>query len=264
MVSSISAVGSYMSQINMQAMQQNRQKGFNKTDSDGDGAINQTEFDAVVVKLSEKTGTEMNSEDAFSTYDADGDGTLSQDEMDSFMKENAPAPPSGRNNMSSGDMSGGGMPMGPPPGMASPEEMFSNSDTDGDGGINQTELQDLMTQMAGSTGSSVEVGDDTFAAYDTDEDGTLNQDEMDSFMKENAPAPPSGGQMQQAISAYGSATANDQLSSLMDLLNQATTGSTSTDSNTFDLQRDYISKLMESMGSYGGGQYTYSPLNIKV
>jgi len=248
MVSGISATNSYMSQMNIQAMQQ---KMFNKADSNSDGGVNQTEFDSVIVKLSERAGTSVNSEDAFSTYDINRDGALSQDEMDTFMKENAPAPPSGNN------MAAGGMSMGQASGMPSPEEMFSSTDTNSDGGIDQTELEDFAATMASNTGRSLAV-EDAVSTYDTDGDGVLSQDEMDSFMKESASSSASG-LMQQAISAYG--MGSGQNSSFADLLNQTSSGSTEKD--TLNLQTEYITKMMESFGSYGG-QYNYSPLDIKV
>lgn len=93
MVSSINGVSSYANQMNIQSMQQHREKIFNKVDSSSNGSVDQTEFDAFVVKLSERSGTSIDSASAFSTYDSDGDGSLNQDEMDTFMKENAPPPP---------------------------------------------------------------------------------------------------------------------------------------------------------------------------
>jgi len=239
MVSGISGTNSYISQMNIQSMQQ---KMFSKADSDSDGGVNQTEFEAFIVELSDKTGVSVDAEEALSTYDADGDGTLNQDEMDTFMQENAPAPPSADSAAS------GGM------GMLSPEEMFSDTDTDGDGGIDQTELEAFAATMSSATGTTLDV-EDAVSTYDTDGDGVLNQDEMDTFMQENAPAS-SSGLMQQAISAYE--MGSDQPSSFADLLNQTTTGSTTGDA--LDLQNEYIAKMMESYG----GQYTYSPLDIKV
>jgi|GEM_PF-845801 len=328
MVSGISGTNSYISQMNIQSMQQ---KMFSKADSDSDGGVNQTEFEAFIVELSDKTGVSVDAEEALSTYDADGDGTLNQDEMDTFMQENAPAPPSADSAASGGmgmlspeemfsdtdtdgdggidqteleafaatmssatgttldvedavstydtdgdgvlnqdemdtfmkenapappsaDSAASGGMMGPPPGMASPEEMFSDTDTNGDGGIDQSELETFAATMSSATGTTLDV-EDAVSTYDTDGDGVLNQDEMDTFMQENAPAS-SSGLMQQAISAYE--MGSDQPSSFADLLNQTTTGSTTGDA--LDLQNEYIAKMMESYG----GQYTYSPLDIKV
>lgn len=108
--------------------------------------------------------------------------------------------------------------------------------------------------------------EDAFSTYDVNGNGSLDKDEMDTFMKENALPPPSGaGRMQEAISAYTAGTGSSQQTTsslLTELLNQTSASSTSM-SNTTDLQSQYISELIESLKSYGSsGQYTYSPVNI--
>ncbi|MBF0375992.1 MAG: EF-hand domain-containing protein [Desulfamplus sp.] len=257
MVNSLSGISSYTNQINIQSMQQHREKMFNKVDNSGNGSVDQTEFDAFVVKLSEQSGTSINTEETFTTYDSDGDGTLNQDEMDSFMKENAPSPPS---PPSSGMMN-----------MLSPEEMFSDIDTDSDGGISQTELETFTAKMATNTGVSMNT-EETFTTYDSDGDGTLNEDEMDSFMKDNAPSPPSSpssGRMQEGISAYTSGINNTNSTTSLftnlsiELLKQINSDSSAI-GDTMDLQNQYTSQLIQSMSSYGNSQYTYSPINLKV
>ncbi len=45
--------------------------------------------------MSEMSGNSINADNAFAKYDASKDGTLSKDEQTNFMKDNAPAPPSG-------------------------------------------------------------------------------------------------------------------------------------------------------------------------
>lgn len=71
-----------------------------------------------------------------------------------------------------------------------PAEMFSKVDTDGSGGVSQSELESFVTNMSNKTGKSV----DTTGAvtnYDTDGSGELSQDELKSFME--ATMPPPGG-----------------------------------------------------------------------
>ena len=84
-----------MGQTGMQGSQSMFDSMFNKIDSSGDGKVDKTEFSAMTKKMSEMSGSSINSDQAFSKYDANKDGTLSKDELTSFMKDNAPAPPSG-------------------------------------------------------------------------------------------------------------------------------------------------------------------------
>jgi Ca2+-binding EF-hand superfamily protein len=71
-----------------------------------------------------------------------------------------------------------------------PAEMFSKVDTDGSGGISQTELESLITNMSNKTGKSVDSTNGV-KTYDKDGNGELSQDELKSFME--ATMPPPGG-----------------------------------------------------------------------
>ena len=95
MVSSVSNSSSNILQMMMQSMQQRQDDMFKKIDSSGDGKIDKTEFSDLAKKLSEMSGSSINADNAFAKYDANKDGTLSKNELTSFMKDNAPAPPSG-------------------------------------------------------------------------------------------------------------------------------------------------------------------------
>jgi Ca2+-binding EF-hand superfamily protein len=71
-----------------------------------------------------------------------------------------------------------------------PAEMFSKVDTDGSGGISQTELESFVTNMSNKTGKSVDSTNGV-STYDKDGNGELSQDELKSFM-EATMAPPGG------------------------------------------------------------------------
>jgi Ca2+-binding EF-hand superfamily protein len=71
-----------------------------------------------------------------------------------------------------------------------PAEMFSKVDTDGSGGISQTELESLVTNMSNKTGKNVDATG-AVSTYDTDGSDELSQDELKSFME--ATMPPPGG-----------------------------------------------------------------------
>jgi Ca2+-binding EF-hand superfamily protein len=66
---------------------------FGEIDTDGSGAIDETELTAFAEKLAEDTGFELNLDDAIASYDEDGDSALSQEEMDTMMKAEMPPPP---------------------------------------------------------------------------------------------------------------------------------------------------------------------------
>ena len=125
----------------------------------------------------------------------------------------------------------------------SQDEMFSKVDTDGDEGINSTELDDLTKKIAEKTGNDINT-DDVMSTYDIDGDGALNKDGLDTFMKDNAPPPPSGHQMQKAMSAYSSADNQDQVSSLIDYLEQSNSDNESASTN---ISSDYLEKIIEAL-----------------
>lgn len=75
-----------------------------------------------------------------------------------------------------------------------PSEMFNTTDTDGSGGISQTELEDWISAMSGDTGTGIDTTD-AVATYDADGDGELSEEELQSFMQETMPMPPPHGMM---------------------------------------------------------------------
>lgn len=89
-----------------------------------------------------------------------------------------------------------------------PAEMFSKVDTDGSGGISQSELESFVTSMSNKTGKSVDATG-AVTTYDTDGSGELSQDELKSFMEATMPPPGGvkrmgGGQGQDPFSAIDS------------------------------------------------------------
>ena len=72
------------------------------------------------------------------------------------------------------------------------DDLFSKVDSSGDGSIDTTEFSELARKLAENSGSSIDA-DEAFSTYDADGDGVLNEEELDTFMKDNAPPPPPGG-----------------------------------------------------------------------
>jgi len=200
-MSTISSLGSsLMTMLSGTSTQKpGKEQMFSKVDADGGGTIDKVELSAFAKELSEKTGVEIDAEEALTTYDADGDGGLSQEEMDTMMKAEMPPPPP--------PMGGGmqGMGMEPP----SSEEMFSAIDTDGSGGVDETELTAFAEKLAEDTGFELNL-DEAIAAYDGDGDGALSQEEMDTMMKAEMPPPPPP-MPEQALAAYGQNSGEDDL-----------------------------------------------------
>ena len=69
-----------------------------------------------------------------------------------------------------------------------PAHMFQEIDTDGDGGINQTELTTMAEKFSEMSGQTIDV-ENALSTYDADGDGSLSQEEMKTFMEENVPPP---------------------------------------------------------------------------
>ncbi|AAR36512.1 EF-hand domain-containing protein [Geobacter sulfurreducens] len=63
---------------------------FKKVDTDGDGAVSQTELQAMVEKMQERTGQSINVEESFTNADSDGSGSLSEEELKGFRESMRP------------------------------------------------------------------------------------------------------------------------------------------------------------------------------
>ena len=73
-----------------------------------------------------------------------------------------------------------------------PERLLSKIDTDGNGGVSDTELQGLLDDVAKKSGvSSQTSAADLVKQYDSNGDGNLNADELGKTMQSVLPPPPS-------------------------------------------------------------------------
>ncbi len=199
MTSGISSIGGSNYLMQSGGMRERGAKMFDKIDSNGDGGIDQNELEILAERISSRTGNSINVEDAISTYDTGGDGVLNKEEMRSFMKNNAPGKGGSNDMMQSVSMQERGA------------GKFDKIDSNGDGGIDQNELEIFAERISLRTGNSINV-EDAISTYDTGGDGVLNKEEMRSFMMNNAP------RKQEAMSAYRMNIGGDQTTSLLDLL----------------------------------------------
>lgn len=163
-----------------------KEKMFAKVDSDGSGAVDGTELQAMLDKLSERSGQSIGSADELlSKMDSNGDGSLDADELDGGMKSLLPPPSStmafaGQRAGGAGgppDGGHGGPPPGPPPEQGASEKTSgstgtrsssSSSSTDpldlnGDGTVSAQEramaaLQQLVQQLRDAYSHSTDAG----------------------------------------------------------------------------------------------------------
>ena len=90
----------------------------------------------------------------------------------------------------------------------SPERLLSKIDTDGSGGVSDTELQGLLDNVAKKTGvSSQTSAADLVTRYDANGDGSLNADELGKTLQSVLPPPPSTMAFAQSRSGEGSSSA---------------------------------------------------------
>ncbi len=119
----------------------------------------------------------------------------------------------------------------PPPG----KDVFQATDSDRDGLVSRSELETLAKGIEEITGSSIDV-DEALSSFDADEDGALNGEELKEFMESNGFTPPGTFQndkgevvrmppppppsSEQALSAYGDNSGEDQMEQLIALLKE--------------------------------------------
>ena len=90
----------------------------------------------------------------------------------------------------------------------SPERLLSKIDTDGSGGVSDTELQGLLDDVAKKTGvSSQTSAADLVKQYDANGDGSLNADELGKTLQSVLPPPPSTMAFAQSRGGEGSSSA---------------------------------------------------------
>jgi Ca2+-binding EF-hand superfamily protein len=73
-----------------------------------------------------------------------------------------------------------------------PPDLLNALDSDGSGGIDQSELDTWAKSMSDATGQTIDTTQ-AISTYDSDGDGALNAAELSSFLESTGIKPPSGG-----------------------------------------------------------------------
>jgi Ca2+-binding EF-hand superfamily protein len=196
MVNGIGSSSSYANYLQPQAMRSRPDPAdmFKKLDADGSGGISESELETLAQKISKDTGQTIDTKKAISTYDADGNGELSSEEMSAFMQATM--------------QQGMGM-MGMPGGPGKGGDLFTALDSDGSGGVSQSELDTWATNMSSETGKTLDTSK-AISTYDKDGNGELSSTELNSFLDASGIKPPHGTKPSHDTSS--TTTANSVLS----------------------------------------------------
>lgn len=216
---------------------------FNKLDADGSGRLDTTELSDLATSLSKIIGKTLEISSLIESYDADNDGEMNQNETGAMIGQTLGLPPNDGTgafplmsdtslNTATGDqiselieMLQGILGTTPPP----PEERFATFDSDGDGRLDENEMQALADDLAAVTGETIDTAE-ALNTYDTDSDGQLSAEEIEAMLDERMnesgapPPPPASAEVVsnqlQAVNAYRENSGEDQLETLRRLLLQ--------------------------------------------
>ncbi|MHA7599691.1 XopAW family type III secretion system calcium-binding effector [Alicycliphilus sp. T452] len=136
-------------------------------------------------------------------------------------------------------------------GHRTPEKLLSQLDTDQSGGVDGTELQSLIDDVAQKTGTTLDTSaKDMLAQYDADGDGSLNGDELGDAMKSLLPPPPTTMEFAQSRGMAGDdlfgkvdgdgdgSVSQDELQGLLEKMSGGTASKTGTSSDELFTQLD--------------------------
>lgn len=130
-------------------------------------------------------------------------------------------------------------------------KMFAKTDADGNGSVDQTELQTMLTDMAQKSGSTVSSTDSEklFSQMDSNADGKLSSEELAQGMQSILPPPPSTMDFAQSRSSESSqGSADDNLFSKIDA-----DGNGSISKTEFDA--GHTTKAHGGGGAHSGGMH---------
>jgi Ca2+-binding EF-hand superfamily protein len=243
---------------NLYSIQQYQQNLFNKIDTSGDGSISKSELETAV---SNAGGTTQAADSLYAELDPNNTGSVSEQQFANAL----PGPPfSGAMQSQMLGFQAQGWPdslstdgtsstsstgsTATDPGSAMAQNLFSQIDSNGDGAITKTELEQAVTNAGGST----ESADALYAKLDPDNTGSVSEQQFSQELGQLMPpplGPPPGmggcgagnGAAAQSASTSSSASSTDSTSS--------TTSSSSTSSTTGETAQDAIAALLQELNS---------------
>ena len=153
----IDSVSSFSGFSPMSSMRSQMSNPFQKMDSNGDGAVDQSEISTIADKINEKTGHSVDTDRIMSKLDSDGDGQITQTEFDENRPEGPPPAMIGMmRNMMCGGLMGG------------------NKGMQGD---NTQSFLDMLNESEDENASSIRE------SMDTNGDGVVDNNEAQAGMQ---------------------------------------------------------------------------------
>jgi Ca2+-binding EF-hand superfamily protein len=220
----VNSISSSMGSYGMSSLKEMQQQMFKKADADGDGQISKTELSAMQPKGSSQSTN--SSDDMFGKLDSDEDGSISRAESDAAIEQMR------QDMFRSASMFQGG---GERPSLEEmQEEMFGNTDANGDGSIDASEL----STMAANGPEGGPSADELLAQLDTDGDGVVSRAESDAgieSMQESRPPGPPPPMASDASSSSSSDSSDSLTQTLLDALNEQDDSSTTSRTQDSDL-----------------------------
>lgn len=150
---------------------------------------------------------------------------------------------------------------------AGQQRLLSKLDTDQSGGVDGTELQSMIDDVAQKTGMRLSTSaDDMLAQYDADGDGSLNGDELDNAAKNLLPPPPTTMEFAQTRGMAGDdlfgkvdsdgdgSISQDELQGLLEKMSGGTASKTGTRSDELFAQLDADGDGQLSQAEFDAGR----------
>jgi len=147
------------------------------------------------------------------------------------------------------------------------QRLLSKLDTDQSGGVDGTELQSMIDDVAQKTGMRLSTSaDDMLAQYDADGDGSLNGDELDNAAKNLLPPPPTTMEFAQTRGMAGDdlfgkvdsdgdgSISQDELQGLLEKMSGGTASKTGTRSDELFAQLDADGDGQLSQAEFDAGR----------
>lgn len=138
------------------------------------------------------------------------------------------------------------------------QKLFKKVDTDGDGSVSKSELQEMLKNRKKDSNVSdtenTEELDEIYSKLDTDSSGDVSQSELEEGMKASGPPPPPpppADMMKSIVSSLSSSSSDDSSTqNILDILTKVENGEEITDEDKSTLHT-FVNQLQSTIGSSG-------------